>query len=132
MHRFPTRTSIYRLRVCVVSYVLGHGLLVVSLLAVILLMSTGQEREWVFLALGGMGAGALLCFCQWALGTRIKCPICRMPVMGKTSCSRHRKATRTLGSYRLPVVNGVLFSRWFRCPYCNEPSELKLREKFRG
>lgn len=131
MHRFPSRSTIFRLQFCAVLYLAGYSILITSVLAVLVFMVMKMEARMVHAALVGLGFGAVLLFLQWLLSQRVFCPLCRMPVMGKKTCNRHRHAARVLSSYRLPVVKGALITGWFRCPYCNEPSELEVRERGR-
>ncbi len=68
---------------------------------------------------------------QWIVASRTGCPLCRTPVLAPRSCIKHRRARTFLGSHRLRVALAVLFKNQFRCPYCNEPTELEVRETVR-
>lgn len=129
MHRFANRSSIFRLQFCALLYVVGYGLLIVSALSLAVFMMMRADVQLLRGALAGFGFGAILLFFQWLLSQRVYCPLCRMPVIGKKSCNRHRNASKRFGSYRIPVALGVLFNGWFRCPYCNEPSALEVRNR---
>jgi hypothetical protein len=63
------------------------------------------------------------------VSTRTNCPLCMTPVLGDKSCNKHAKVRRLFGSYKLRVALGVIFRSSFRCPYCNEPTMLKVRGK---
>ncbi|MCW1887636.1 hypothetical protein OKA04_23060 [Luteolibacter flavescens] len=89
------------------------------------------EHDYLKIALA-VGVGAvLLAIFQWIFASGGKCPLCMMPVLVKKGCSRNRNAKCVAGSYRLPVAYGVLVKGHFRCPYCNEPTMLELRETVR-
>ncbi|HEY1122657.1 MAG TPA: hypothetical protein VGE67_13685, partial [Haloferula sp.] len=88
---------------------------------------TGHSK--IAAALGG--SAVLLAILQWIVASGGKCPLCTMPVLSRRGCSRHRNARRVAGSHRIPVAFGVLFKGHFRCPYCNEPTLLELRETVR-
>ncbi len=76
----------------------------------------------------GLGILALLASAfQWVLARRTNCPLCMTPVLATKHCSKHRKARKLLGSYRLRAAVSVIFRGTFSCPYCHEKSELKVR-----
>jgi hypothetical protein len=50
-------------------------------------------------------------------------------VLATKACSKHRKAKRLLGSYRLKAAVSMLTLGHFYCPYCNEPSVLEVRAR---
>lgn len=128
MHRFQTSSSISRLRLCAIVYLLAYTLLAASLVSLPVFMFL-QMREWVRYSLVGLAVTIIFIVWLWILSSKTYCPLCRMPVLGKKSCNRHRNSKSLLTSHRLPVSLSVLIHRNFRCPYCNEPSELKVRER---
>jgi hypothetical protein len=42
---------------------------------------------------------------------------------------KHPKARSVMGSHRLRVALAILFKNRFRCPYCNESTEMEIRER---
>ena len=65
------------------------------------------------------------------LSRDVRCPLCHGALLQSSGCSRHVKARRLLGSFRLGVVVPVLSRLRFRCPYCGEPCGCGLRGKSR-
>lgn len=74
-----------------------------------------------------LGATLLFTVIQWMFASAAKCPLCMMPVLSRKGCSRHRHAKSVLGSQRLRVALSILLKGSFRCPYCNEPTVLRLK-----
>lgn len=102
----------------------GGGMLMVSLFA--------TDRHLTMLGSGLLIASILLFVAQWFAASEAACPLCGTPVLAPMGCMKHRKARRLLGSYKLRVAIGVIFTESFRCPYCNEPTAMDVREKLRG
>ena len=126
MHRFHSKSSIIRFKFaafclclkCLLTPV-AVGILIYSLIV--------EDRELTLIA-AGVGATALLMLlAQWLVTAR--CPLCRMPVLAASGCSKHRNARTFLGSHRLRVALAVLFKGSFLCPYCNEATALKVRTR---
>ncbi len=75
-------------------------------------------------------ASAFLCMViNFILCGRVKCPLCMMPPLQNRRCSKHRTATKLLGSHRLKVAAMILFTGHFRCPYCGEPTTMQVRQR---
>lgn len=74
-----------------------------------------------------LGSTLVFTLIQWIFASAAKCPLCMMPVLSRKGCSRHRHAKSLLGSQRLRVALSILLKGRFRCPYCNEPTILRLR-----
>lgn len=79
-----------------------------------------------------MGGVLLMIMAQWIVASRANCPLCMTPVLGNKQCNKHRRARKLLGSYRLRVAFQILTQNKFDCPYCSEPTELKVREPRRA
>jgi hypothetical protein len=130
MHRFRSAASIrlFKAAALLLGVTFAAAPLSVVLLIRALLMSNhGQVHDllWVGGVLGAMLLSALM------LSQEARCPLCRVAVLGCNGCSKHSKARRLLGSYRLrPAFSGLLKGS-FRCPYCGEPVALELRESTR-
>lgn len=102
--------------------------LAIAVAIVILLVSafmTDPELSITGIAL--LGATLLFTLIQWMFASAAKCPLCMMPVLSRRGCSRHRHAKSFLGSQRLRVALSILLKGSFRCPYCNEPTVLRLK-----
>jgi cytochrome bd-type quinol oxidase subunit 1 len=98
-------------------------------LGVILYAIYESNKELLLYGLAMIASTLIVAISQWILAARTRCPLCLTPVLAHKSCSKNRNARPLMGSYRLRVATAVLFKGWFRCPYCNEPSALKVREK---
>ena len=77
----------------------------------------------LYLMLGTTVLGSL----KWLIARRARCPICRSLAINTDTCSRHRNAKKLLGSHGLLVACSVIFRKYFRCPYCNEPTSIVAR-----
>lgn len=82
-------------------------------------------------AIGFLLATPVVIVIQWIVASRVRCPLCLAPPLMHKGCSKNRKARTLFGSYRMRVVMTGLFRGYFRCQYCGEPSELKVRERRR-
>jgi hypothetical protein len=100
------------------------GLLLISLL-------TNDQRLMTYGAVLVI-MGLLLLIAQWIAASHAGCPLCRTPVLAPMRCMKHRNARRLLGSYQLRVALAIMFTERFRCPYCNEPTAMEVRETLRG
>jgi hypothetical protein len=88
-----------------------------------------QNPGLIHIAIGAMIVAGLVVIIQWILAQRTNCPLCMTPVLAKKSCMKHRAAKSFMGSHRLRVALAVLFKGSFRCPYCNEPTAMELRDR---
>ncbi|HEX7261591.1 MAG TPA: hypothetical protein VF258_07220 [Luteolibacter sp.] len=86
-----------------------------------------DDHPLILLAMGLAGITVLTTIIQWIIAARTRCPLCMTPVLARKECAKHRNARAFLGSLRLRVALAILFKGSFRCPYCHEPSVLKLR-----
>lgn len=128
MHRFQSKSTIVRFKfaallLCIKCLLapLAVGLLAYSI------FKHDMKLTWIAIGLGGTALFTLIL--QWILATRTRCPLCLTPVLATKGCSKHRHAKTFLGSYRLRVSLAVLFKGSFRCPYCNEPSVMEVRQR---
>lgn len=130
MHRFQSPSTIFRFR-CT-SWLLCLKYLLVPATVGLLVYSMIQDQpELTFIALGLGGLAVVVAVFQWMMGAKTRCPLCMTPVMAANGCSKNRNARKFLGSYRARVAIFVVFRGHFRCPYCNEPSALQLRNRSR-
>jgi hypothetical protein len=128
MHRFRSSSTIFRFRIASALLILAYPLALAAVLLLIgsFLQSDPKLALLVPLLFGLVGVTLAI---QWGLSRRTHCPLCMTPVLATKHCSKHRKARKLLGSHRLRAAVAVLFLGSFTCPYCNERSELKVREK---
>ncbi len=88
-----------------------------------------QEQLLLMVAAGSFLLGGLVVIVQWIVSQRTQCPLCMTPVLAKKGCTKHRSAKSFLGSHRLQVALAILLKGSFRCPYCNEPTLLEVRDR---
>jgi hypothetical protein len=130
MHRFRSKSAINRLRLAAFLLLAKYVLAVAA--ALLLLYSIGiGDHELIYISLGIVLLVVLMLILQWMLSARTQCPLCMTAVLARRGCVKHRNARRLLGSHRLRVSMAVLFTNSFRCPYCNEPTVLEVRGKYR-
>lgn len=126
MHRFHSSSAINRIRLVSVLLCLKYvGAAAATSLVVYSLVEDNGERLVAGAVIGVAAFLALLT--EWMFAEKTRCPLCLTPVLKEKSCSKHRHAKTFLGSFRLRVALAVMVKGSFRCPYCNEPSVLKVR-----
>lgn len=126
MHRPRHSHTIRNLRIAAFLLCLKRLLIPVGL--VLLLGSVVQhDTRWLVAGLVALGTSVVVALMKWIFSSNAKCPLCMMPPLGRKGCSRNRNAKRLLGSYRLRVALSILLKGRFRCPYCNEPTVLRLK-----
>lgn len=81
---------------------------------------TQGHKHYLLPSLGGIFGGLLLLLIYRIRSSSARCPLCTGPVLLSQRCSRHRKAGRLFGSYRLRVARDIAFFGAFKCPYCGE------------
>jgi hypothetical protein len=130
MHRPRHAQVIVKLQLAALLLCLSRLLIPAALAMAITAVLSGETGHLkIALALGG--SALVLAVLHWIFASGGKCPLCTMPVLSRKGCSKHRNAATIAGSHRLPVAFGVLFKGHFRCPYCNEPTLLEMRETVR-
>lgn len=130
MHRFQSPSTIARFRYTSLLLCFKY-LLIPAALGLLIYSIFLNQKDLSFIAMGLGGLAVVVAILQWIMGAKTRCPLCMTPVMAANGCSKNRNARKLLGSYRLRVAVSVVFKGWFRCPYCNEPSALELRNKSR-
>lgn len=126
MHRFRSIMSVRLFRAAALLLCVSFFATPVAVLMLvhgILTWDHGQIHDMLWLS-GALG-GVLLAASILSRGTR--CPLCRVAVLGSNGCSKHTKARRLFGSYRLRPAVSALLKGCFRCPYCGEPVAPELR-----
>ncbi len=126
MHRLRHAHTIRSLRIAAFLLCVKRLLIVVT--ALLFLYSCAKNDEKLLLyGLGMIGLILLLALIQLLFASAAKCPLCLMPVLSRKGCSIHRSTKRFLGSHRLRVALSILLKGSFRCPYCSEPTILRLK-----
>lgn len=128
MHRFTSKSTIYRFRIA--AFMLWFTSMTAPVTGGILVYSF--VRNDLELMAAAMAAGivcALIRALQWGIAERTRCPLCMTPVLANKGCSKHRNARTLLGSHRLRVAMQILFLGSFRCPYCHESSAMEVRPR---
>lgn len=100
---------------------------IAAAIAVLLASAVMADPRLSITGVALLGATLLFTLIQWMFASAAKCPLCMMPVLSRKGCSRHRHAKALLGSQRLRVALSILLKGSFRCPYCNEPTILRLK-----
>ena len=111
---------------------LGNRLLVPFAGGLLLFSMLNRDPRLMICGLVVAMISVMLMVAQWAAASHAGCPLCRTPVLASMKCVKHRKARSLLGSYQLRVALAIMFTEQFRCPYCNEPTAMKMREKLRS
>lgn len=129
MHNLPSKSMVRRFR-------LAAWLLLLKWFLVLLFLAWFGYAMWrekmdhAYWAIGlAVPAAMLTALAHWIIAMRARCPLCFVPSFSHQQCSKHRKATHFLGSYRLLVALAVALRGWFRCPYCGEPTAMKVRRR---
>lgn len=102
-------------------------LVIAGVLIVLITSFITADRQLAIVGLGLVGLVVLLALLQWISASGARCSLCMMPVLSRKGCSTHRHAKPLLGSRRLRVALSILLKGSFRCPYCNEPTILRLK-----
>ncbi len=131
MHHPRTTTDARCLRLASL-LLLANRLLIISAIGLLLLAVFANDQHLLLYGSILVASGFLLTIAQWIAASRAGCPLCRTPVLAPMQCMTHRKARRMLGSYKLRVALAIMFTERFRCPYCNEPTGMEVKEKIRG
>lgn len=79
-------------------------------------------------ALWCIAGTSMVALFQWLVAVSVRCPLCRSLALARDTCSKHRSAKRLFGSHRLRVACTIIFMKYFRCPYCGEPTSIKVRQ----
>ena len=128
MHRLPSHSALVRFRLA--AYLFAVAILVlVGGLGYLGWAIFANHHTHIMIASGVIGAGVLTFIFQWVTAARARCQLCLVPSLSKKNCSKNRAAQRFLGSYRLKVATSIIFQNNFRCPYCNEPTVLEVRQR---
>lgn len=128
MHRLPSQSAVTRFRFAAYLYIISILLIISGFAYIGWALYSGLERHVIF-ASGVIAAAVITFIFQCISASRARCPLCLVPSMAKKNCSKNRNAKRLLGSYRLRVAGSIILHGNFRCPYCNEPTALEVRQR---
>jgi hypothetical protein len=89
-----------------------------------------QDRDWGWLALGGLGGVVLARGIVFILSEALNCPLCHGAVMRVRHCHKHADAFRLWPlSHRASAVLSLLTTFGFRCMYCGTAYRLGRRRR---
>lgn len=128
MHRLHSKGAINRMRFAAV-LLCAKCVMFPMAAAVLIYALLFQDRQLLMVAAGAFLLGGLVVIVQWIVSQRTQCPLCMTPVLAKKGCTKHRSAKSFLGSHRLRVALAILLKGSFRCPYCNEPTLMEVRDR---
>lgn len=96
-----------------------------------MVIATFFFREIHFAIGTGISLTCMVLFWAFILATggSCRCQLCQAPMMAQRKCSRHRKAKKSLGSYRLKLATSFLFTDSYTCPFCGESFTSQVVEK---
>lgn len=131
MHHPRSISDVRRLRLASL-LLLGNRLLFLTAGSLLLVSFYSNDQHMMVFGSILVALSFVLIIAQWTVASHAGCPLCRTPVLAPMGCVKHRKARRLLGSYKLRVALSIMFKETFRCPYCNEPTAMEVREKLIG
>ena len=131
MHHPRAISDVRRLRIASL-LLLGNRFLILASAGILLLSIVASDQQLMIYGSSLVAVCLVLMIAQWIAASHAGCPLCRTPVLAPMGCAKHRKAKRLLGCYRLRVAFAIMFTERFRCPYCNEPTSMDVRERLRG
>ncbi len=126
MHKLPNSSMVMRYRL-VAFMICLKWLLLIALIGILCYSFFIKDRELIIIGMKLAAAAGIVLLIRVLYAPSCQCPLCRVPLLSGQSCSKSTKAKTFLGSYRLRVALEILFLKRFRCPYCNEPTEMKSR-----
>ena len=126
MHKLPNRSIVMRYRL-VAFMICLKWLLVIALIGTLCYSFFIKDRELIIIGIKLAAVAGIVFLIRVLYAPTCQCPLCRVPLLSAQSCSKSTKAKTFLGSYRLRIALDILFLNRFRCPYCNEPTEIKSR-----
>ena len=110
---------------------LGNRLLILPAIGILLVSFYASDQQLVIYGSILVVISFLLILDQWITASRAGCPLRRTPVLSPLGTIKHGKAKLFLGSYPLRVALAITFKEQLRCPYCNEPTVMEVRERLR-
>lgn len=129
MHRLASQQAVNRFRLAAFLVLFKCALIPLAVVYLSVTILFGYPQVLVALCIAGLILPVSVC--KWILTRRTRCPLCMVPPMARNGCSRHRQARTLLGSYPLRVAGYIVLRGYFRCPYCNEPTAIEVRQRQR-
>lgn len=126
MHKLANKLSIIRFRIAALLMFVRMMQLLATFLVYAWLFAT-QRQDLAMIGLMLAGSIVVLLPIHLVIISECKCPLCRVPVLSAKRCSKNTNSKSFLGSHRLRVALQILFKNRFRCPYCNETTEIRSR-----
>lgn len=131
MHHPRSISDVRRLRLASL-LLLGNHLLILTAGSMLLVSFFANDQHLMVFGSILVATSIVLIMAQWIVASHAGCPLCRTPVLAPMGCVKHRRARRLMGSYQLRVALSIMFKEKFRCPYCNEPTAVEVRERLGG
>ena len=128
MHQLRSTNTVRRFRF--VALLLCLKFVLIPTVIGMMIYSLIEFNHQLVLVTAGLAAfTVLISILLWFFAVNVRCPLCMTPFMAKPGCAKHRRARTIMGNYRVPVATGILFKGRFTCPYCNEQTAMKVRER---
>ncbi len=128
MHNLRSKNTIRRFKFAALLSCMKVALIPI-VIGMIIYSLINLDPYWVSVTAGLVAFTLLISVLLWFFSIDVRCPLCMTPFMAKPGCAKHRRARTYMGSYRIPVATGILFKSRFTCPYCNERTAIKVRER---
>lgn len=128
MHRLRSISTIYRFRFAAF-LLFAKFLLAPVAVGVVVYSFLVDDHELTLIGMALASLTVVVVIAQWLVANRTNCPLCMTPVLADKGCTKHRHAKAFLGNHQLRVALAILFRNSFRCPYCHEPTALRVRER---
>lgn len=126
MHKLPNKSSVIRFRISA-ALVCLKSMLILAIVAVYGWAFATHDRQLAVIGLWLAASVVVVLPLRLMISSSCQCPLCRSTVLSRIGCSKNTKAKNFFGSYRLRVALQILLRNRFRCPYCNETTEVTSR-----
>jgi hypothetical protein len=130
MHQYRSKSPIIWIRLSAFFFclliLLGVGLVLFTFYAVLHI-----SNDMMIQLLYAIGSFVTCWFVYVYCALMCKCPLCRSGPMMSKRCAKHNQARKLFSSYRLRVAATVLLRNRYRCPYCGESTQCRVRDKDR-
>ncbi len=128
MHYFRSSRHIFRLRLSSISLI-GVVLTMAATFVIGITALIHADSDMMSVTIFCVCIIVTLALLHRLMAGSASCPLCRNQPMISKRCQKHRNAHQLLGSYRLQVAKDILCHNQFRCPYCGESSECKVKTR---
>ena len=127
MHHPRSISTVLRFRLAA-TLLVGKWLMALVAAGLLLESMLTDSRQMMIAGVSLAGLTVVLGGVQWLVAKGATCPLCRTPALASMRCTKHRQARTLLGSHRLRVAMAIWFRNQYRCPYCNESTQMVARE----